>query len=75
MRTNWNDPKPFGLPYTIINQDFFPMSGKKVFAPNDRIIFDLYGTNAFWNPYSAYIDIEVSFPDDAFRDPTFDKAG
>ena len=67
--------KPFGMPYSIINQEFLPASGKKVFYPRDRIKFMWYGTNAFWNPYSAYIDVEIEFPEEMFKDPTFEKCG
>jgi len=35
----------------------------------------LYGTSGFWNPYSAYIDVEIEFPEEAFKDPTFNPAG
>lgn len=35
----------------------------------------LYGTSGFWNPYSAYIEVEVEFPDESFQDSTFDSCG
>ena len=58
---NYNDVKPVGYPSHVRMEKFTPVafnSSNSAVSSSDIIRFNI-STNGFWDPYSAYIKLEV----------------
>lgn len=59
---NYSDIKPIGFPSHVRFEKFTPVAFNGA-STSDLIRFNI-STNGFWDPYSAYIKLEVDISDD-----------
>lgn len=61
----YDSVKPFGYPTSVKQVRFMPTTGQNM-GPNDIIRFNI-STNGYWDPSTAYINLQLQI-DDSFSD-------
>lgn len=60
---NYSSIKPQGIPSEIIHAKFYPQTTFQTINSNDIVRFQINAPNVFWDPYSAYIQLDVDVTD------------
>lgn len=60
---NYSNVKPMGMPSEIIHAKFYPQTTFQSINSNDIVRFQVNVPDGFWDPYSAYVYIEVDCSD------------
>ena len=60
---NYSSIKPQGIPSEIIHAKFYPQTTFQTINSNDIVRFQINAPNVFWDPYSAYFQIDVDVSD------------
>ena len=60
---NYSSLKPQGIPSKIIHAKFYPQTNFQTINANDIVRIQVNVPNGFWDPYSPYITLNVSFED------------